>query len=715
MKKLLTPESWKIVSFPVLIALASWGALYSCNSGNPRIKLEVSSTAPQVIHGMNKLKEMNAAGRVEFVETRPDFVIQTLTDSSRFESEAFAITSEAGLVKIEAGDPVGLMYGLLDVKEQLESGSNSITPKKEAPNLEFRAIKFNLPWMSYRTGEALQLHSETCRDTTFWVSFLDMMAENRFNVLTLWSQHPFHYMVKTEKYPEACGFTDEEMADWQLFWRTLFRMAKDRGIETYIINWNIFVSPEFAKAHGVAEYSIKNDYFIDKGDTSELVKDYMRESVKAVIDTYPDLTGLGISLGEGMGGMTPEEREEWLLDSFVQGVRQASRKIKFIHRIPFSANTGSGGSTSVDVEQMTRTTLDTLSCFIGPIQTELKFNWSHAHSTPALVKVHGGELTDTYWNPAPENYKLAWMMRNEDFFMLRWGQPEFIRRHIAENAHPYVNGYYVGSECYIPAKDYITSLKGSGYTYAFERQWMFYKYWGRLLYNPQTPGSVFEQAFMNRFPQYGKQLYEAQVKVSRIPLIIASYWNATWDFTLYSEGMLAMENNQVKLISLQQMAEKQPMDPAWMSIKEFLANAGEPVSGKLTPVELADSIHSFCTGALETMNAVDASGNTDLLYEVSDIKAWAYLGLYFSNKLKAAVEYQHYVETGQTGNHVNAVQFLETAVDNWRHLVQVTEPVYQPVPLMHYTHSGGNKHFHWADVEGEVTEELNWLKKLKIE
>jgi hypothetical protein len=140
-----------------------------------------------------------------------------------------------------------------------------------------------------------------------------------------------------------------------------------------------------------------------------------------------------------------------------------------------------------------------------------------------------------------------------------------------------------------------------------------------------------------------------------------------------------------------------------------------PVSGKLTPVELADSIHSFCTGALETMNAVDASGNTDLLYEVSDIKAWAYLGLYFSNKLKAAVEYQHYVETGQTGNHVNAVQFLETAVDNWRHLVQVTEPVYQPVPLMHYTHSGGNKYFHWADVEGEVTEELNWLKRLNID
>ena len=42
--------------------------------------------------------------------------------------------------------------------------------------------------------------------------------------------------------------SDEEFAEWRQFWTSLFRMAKDRGIETYLVNWNIFVSPEFAKA-----------------------------------------------------------------------------------------------------------------------------------------------------------------------------------------------------------------------------------------------------------------------------------------------------------------------------------------------------------------------------------------------------------------------------------------------------------------------------------
>jgi hypothetical protein len=694
----------------LLICLAS--LLCSCQRDAVQLKLSGDLSSLQVSHGMDRLGELSRSAKIRIVDKNPDYEIITAIDSVMFGKEAFQVDVENNMVTVIGGDATGVMYGLFDIKEQIESGSKTLVSSSESPYLSFRAIKFNLPWMSYRNGEALQLHSETVGDTLFWRSFLDMMAENRFNALTLWSQHPFHYMVKLENYPEACGFTDEEMADWKKFWEYIFREAKSRGIETYIVNWNIFVSPEFAKAHGVAEYSIDNQYFISQGDTSELVKDYMRESVRAVIDAYPDLTGLGISHGEGMGGMTPEERQKWMLDAYIQGVRNASRKVKFIHRIPFSADTGSAGSTSVDVERMTRRSLDTLSCFISPIHTELKFNWSHAHSTPSLVKVHGGELTDTYWNPLPENYRLAWMMRNEDFFVLRWGQPEFIRKHIAENTKPYVNGYYVGSECYIPAKDFITSLNGTSNQYAFERQWMFYKNWGRLMYNPKTPDTVFEQAFLNRFPRYGKDLFVAQKEASRVPLVIASFWNATWDFTLYSEGMLAMENNQVKLISLGAMSNKQPMEPTWMSISEYLDNGEKALAGKVSPVQLADSVQSFCTKALEQVSPIVPGKNTDLLYEVSDIKSWAFLGLYFSHKLRAAIEYRKYIQSGDGDSLNNAVAWLEKATGYWQELIGVTQPVYRPMPLMHFTHDRGGEYFHWSVVGKEVIDELDWLKSI---
>ena len=198
-------------------------------------------------HGIHQLEKLQDAGIIEVVSNRADININASIDSVNLAAEAYKIDVNGKSVEVTGGDAAGLMYGLLEIKEQLENGNHSIQSKQEAPNLSFRALKFNLPWDSYRTGEALQLHYETCRDTSFWESFLDMMAENRFNKLTLWNLHPFNYLVRTEKYPEACSFTDNELAEWQQFWHTLFRMAKDRGIETYLINWNIFVSPEFAR------------------------------------------------------------------------------------------------------------------------------------------------------------------------------------------------------------------------------------------------------------------------------------------------------------------------------------------------------------------------------------------------------------------------------------------------------------------------------------
>ena len=693
--------------------------LFSFSNKPLVVHIKLESSAPQVIYAAEKIKELQQTNVLVFSDRNADITIHAALDSIVLKSEAYKIVSKNGRVEITGGDAVGLMYGLLEVKNQLKAGKHKIESKAESPNLMFRAIKFNLPWSAYRTNEALTLHNETCRDTIFWKAFLDMMVENRFNKLTLWNLHPFNYLVKIPKYPEASGFSDAELANWQKFWHTLFRMAKNRGIETYLVNWNIFVSPEFAKAHGVCDYCLNGKHIVPQGDTSQITKDYMREAVKAVIDTYPDLTGLGITLGEGMGNMTAEEREQWLLDSYIQGMRMASRKVKFIHRVPLSAGTGSGGATSFAVEKMTRNTLDSLTCIDGPINIELKFNWSHAFSTPSLIKVHGGVLTDAYWNPMPENYYLAWMMRNEDFFMLRWGQTDFIRKHIAMNVHPHVNGYYVGSETYIPAKDYITSLPGTSYRYAFDRQWMFYKVLGRLLYNPNTPDAFFKDAFEQRFPKLGTALFDAQNKASKVPLVIASYQNATADLTLYSEGMLGSvqidKKKALKLISLNEMADKLPMEPAYMSIAEFLANEHNIPIGKVSPFYLADSLETICKQALKDVKGITPGKNVDLLYEVSDIKAWSNLGLYFSNKLRAAVEYKRYKISKNEKDLQKAIGWLTTANQYWHSLVEVTTPVYKPVPLTHYCENDpqyAQVLFHWSKVEAEVKEELNWLNSL---
>jgi hypothetical protein len=691
-----------MMKYLVSFLLLTWICL-SCSDPNFQINVETESDAPQIQYAISQLKLAVAQETVDY--GNKELMISSAIDQ-KLDPEAFQLQVENGKVQITGGDAAGVMYGMLDIKEQLLHGKKVIESKSKSPRLEFRAIKYNLPWSSYRNSEALSLHTETCRDINYWEPFLDMMAENRFNKLTLWNQHPFSYLVKTEKYPEACSLSDDELVEWEAFWHQLFTMAKDRGIETYLINWNIFVSPDFAKAYGGAEYSIENEYFVEAGDTTELVKDYTRECVKETINKYPNLTGLGITLGEGMGGMTPTEREEWLLESYIEGMRMADRKVKFIHRVPLSANTGSGGSASAEVEHMTRETLDSLKASDGLINIELKFNWSHAHSTPHLAKVHGGELTDAYWNPFPENYRLAWMMRNEDFFMLRWGQTDFIRRHIATNAHDYVNGYFVGSECYLPAKDYFTKLPGTSNTYAFERQWMYYKNWGRLLYDPAEPENIFEEEFATKFPVNGKILFASQQMVSKVPLVLASYWNATWDFTLYAEGMLSRKNGRMTVFPIEDIASKTPMDPAYMSVREFLDGA---TSGKITPIELADSVEAFCSEALQAVEDIDTQKDVDLLYEVSDIQTWANLGLCFANRLRAAVAYQRYMDFNGAEAKTKAIELMEASLDNWKEVVRITTPIYREVPLVHMN-SNDKAPFHWSLMQKDLEKEIEGFR-----
>ena len=213
--------------------------------------------------------------------------------------------------------------------------------------------------------------------------------------------------------------------------------------------------------------------------------------------------------------------------------------------------------------------------FEGPIWVEMKFNWSHAHSTPQLVKVHGGKLGDTYFVPEPKNYKVTWMARNEDFFALRWGVPDFIRKHIELNGSAeYVGGYFVGSECYIPALDYFTAVKDPvTWKWAFERQWLFYKLWGRLLYNPQTPDAVFQREFNRRYGPKGDNLLKAYALASSTQLRLASLYDSRWDFTLYSEGFLALQGEVTRYIGVDELIGHPTMAPEYVAVGNYVESA----------------------------------------------------------------------------------------------------------------------------------------------
>lgn len=681
---------------------------------------------PQGLFAGEKLRQSLLDQGYTIDKEGTDYII-LLAIQERLEDESYAITTEGNTITITGGDNRGLIYGSFSLIEDLKNGLklSAVKEKSESANYPFRAIKFDLPWDSYRHSYALDLHYETCRDVAFWEAFLDMMVENRFNSLSIWNLHPYPFMIKPTNFPEASPFSAEEMREWQNLHRSIFTMAAERAIDTYLIPFNIFVSPEFAKAHNVAMDNLDHHHFV-RGDTSEIVKRYTREAVTQVLQEYPNLTGFGLTLGEGMGGMTPQEREDWMNETIIEGMRMAGRKSKLVHRIPFSSTTGSLGITSIETEKLTRAAIEKegdMDFIEGPVWADLKYNWSHAHSTPQLVKVHGGKLYDTYFSPEPENYKITWTARNEDFFCLRWGVPDFIRKHIANNNHSYNGGYFIGSETYIPAKDYFTKIDGPvNWKYAFERQWLFYKLWGRLLYNPSTPDAVFQAEFVRRYGEKGDNLLEAYSLASTTPLRLASSYDFTWDFTLYSEGFLARDNEleSVGYITVDRQINQAPLDPDYVSVKDYvkaIISGNSFEDNKVTPPKLAAMLEEDCKKALRLIEDIKPGSDNTLMYEVADIKTWSNLGLYFAEKLKGAVALQSYRRQGKEEDKQKAIKHLEKSLSFWDKVVSITSPIYKEMPLVHYSEQPGNTRaqndqlrFHWKNLREEVAKDVEIAK-----
>jgi len=701
--------------------------LISCSTKqSPEIlKVYWQTDIPQQSFGIGKLNEVLSTESVTALEEADLLIVSSEELSKAYDliSEYKAIGPEGYSIKKLSGkkvavissDPAGSMYSILDIAEQLQMGKTlkTIEEKSINPKLPFRAIKFNLPWNSYRVHESLQLHYETVRDLEFWKSFLDMMAENRFNALTLWNLHPFPYMIRPKNFPDASPFSDEELKLWQDFWHGLFKMAQERGIKTYIINWNIFVSPSFAEKYGVAGYCLPEmegkEYF-GKGDYSEIVQKYNRECVTQLINEYPELTGFGVSQNERMEGVEEQVWQDWITDTYFDAMDSADHKIEFIMR-----------AHTHPAPELTRKAVEDNGHRLGNVWVPVKFNWSHAHATPKLMYIHGGSTSTSLWDPPPKNYRMVFTMRNEDFFILRWGQPDFVREVLKVNNQDYIGGFQIGSETYIPAKEYITKPGPHLiWKYGFEKQWLFYQVWGRLLYDPDTKDDVFINTFNHKFGiDYGDKLLEAHKLADKMPLKLASFYAASWDFTLYSEGFLAGARSGMRcfydavspFISVDEINNTVTLDTSLVSIKDYVSGnyKGED---KITPLQLADDLEKDANSALSIVNKIE-TGNQTLKHEISDIKTWSYLGLYFSEKLRGGTALQFYRIEGAKEKQKESIQHLELALNHWNKVVDLNKEYINDIPLLHLGdrfNNGGNSRpllrFSWADLTPEVRNDI---------
>ncbi len=608
----------------------------------------------------------------------------TVSESMAPEGYAIRLTNKNGFQTIWGigADATGAMYAGLSLAETItRDGFEAIAEVDCQPYIGKRGLKINVP-LDARTpayadcGDAAQKNMAVMWDINFWEDHLDAMARNRYNTITLWNAHPFPSMVKVPEYPDVAlddvmiadidwmewfpkyagrggslGVTQEILDNLKVlkrmsmdekiaFWREVMEYAHDRGIEFHIITWNIFT------------WAAEGKYGITHDVHNEVTVDYLRKSVKSLFETYPLLAGIGVTAGERMPRLTPDEKEQWLWKTYGLGVMDAKkafpgRPIRFIHRYWMS-----------DIPEITKH-------FEG-FDEDIEFNFSYKYVKARLYSNTDPDFVDPILEKAPEGTKWWWNLRNDDIFYFRWGDPDFVREFI-QNLPPadQTEGFHMGSDGYVWGREFVSTEPETPRQLEIDKHWYKFMLWGRLGYDPKLLNSFFEKAIQERFP--GKPaglLQEVWARASRIiPAINLEHWH-DWDFQWAVEscnsrnGYHAITNDCWKAGSTGVADEIQ-------AHAEFVLNELE----KLRKIRGHVRWH-------------ETRDEKQWKRTLGDIEALAHLGNYYAEKFRAA--------DNKEKNPAQAIEHLKRALIHWERYAEIGKQQYHSQLLS----KGG-----WADWE----------------
>lgn len=405
----------------------------------PAAAVTYDATLPQLAFAADEIRRAVEATK----SLTASLTVTLATAPERLGPQAYRIERDTDdRIRVTGGDAVGAMYGGLEIAEAIRTGAvDLLKDSVHTPHIAQRGIKFNIP-LDLRTpsytdpSDASQANIPEVWSLEFWREFFDDLARHRYNLISLWSLHPFPSIVKVPEFPNVAledvwrttmkldanfdhngnNFVKPEMlaqhevvkkitVDGKIqFWREVMQMARDRGVDVYWFTWNAFL-------HGAeGKDGLTND------KTAPRTIAYFRASVRETIKTYPLLAGFGITAGEGMpaGDFKNISKEQWLWQTYGEGIRDGlqatpERKFRLIHRFHM---TGLGDIQNAFAE---------LPC---PLDLSFKYAIAHMYSVP----------NPPFIKPALPllSPKLrTWLtVRNDDIYSFRWADVDYARAFI---------------------------------------------------------------------------------------------------------------------------------------------------------------------------------------------------------------------------------------------------------------------------------------------
>src|SRR5690625_2039012 len=163
------------------------------------------------------------------------------------------------VVVVTGADANGVLYGCQELAA-LVRAQGEIPPdldRGETPDLALRGPAIGLQRTEVEPPRQVYEYPITpdrfawFYDRELWLELLDTLLAQRANVIYLWSGHPFASFLALAEFPEAPEVSTEAVATNRAMLAWLVQEAGRRGVQLYLMFYNIHIPLPFATRHQI--------------------------------------------------------------------------------------------------------------------------------------------------------------------------------------------------------------------------------------------------------------------------------------------------------------------------------------------------------------------------------------------------------------------------------------------------------------------------------
>ena len=674
----------RLAVLALLTALPAWAGL--------QVGIVVDGQLePPARYGIGVLEKAFAAKGLTVAHSRPgeraesDFYILARVEKGEPQSVSIHRSRYRGkpAVSLSGGDARGLMYAALDTadrvrwSERVEDPLGGVRDVSEKPYLAERGVSIYTMQRAY--------FETRLYDEKYWERYFDLLASSRINNFIVIFGYEnggfmaplYPYFFNVPEYPgvELVGLTAVEQAHNTAAFKTMMRLAHERGIDVTAGIWDHIYrgGVQGGGIPGAAENAGKRVPGLVWGVTADNLAGYTKAALRRFLKVFPEVDAIQFRMHDESGLKREEMAGFWHeVFSFIKAGKPGLR-------VDLRAKDLPDGVIHDALDQGLRARVNTK---FWMEQLGLPFHPTHVNTQNQHDRRHSYADLLRY----PQRYRVQWQVwTGGTTRLLLWGDPDYVRR-FAASARLYDGNSFEMNEMLAtrmlgePHEEKPLPLLNPRYRYydyEFERYWAFFRLWGRLTYNPQTAAEAWQGEFAARFGPAGIHVMKALEAASRVlPRIVAAAYRYQYFPTTRGWAEMNHQDSLPRFATAENSDIQQfesPRDEAHSILQGSDTAMRRPEETGRWFAATAAEIDSELSRAEKALGG--RAGN-EFLSTATDLRILAGLARYYSARLPAAVAYNVYRESGDTAAFDEAIAGEKRAVDAWRGIVAAAGDVY---------------------------------------